>query len=172
MLKTVIVCGAIVLVLTACGPRHPTYTPPKANEKNLQLLTDNVRQDLVFVPGGKFLMGDVARQAKNADGELLFPEWTPARNTTPVHEVELNGFSISRYEVTYWQFDLFSAATKRPLVASYYLDADSARHPQRAGEYPAGVSWHDAQAYCAWLGELTGDPFALPTEAQWESTLR
>jgi formylglycine-generating enzyme required for sulfatase activity len=33
---------------------------------------------------------------------------------------------------------------------------------------PAGVHWNQAQAYCHWLGKLTGLPIDLPTEAQWE----
>ena len=38
-------------------------------------------------------------------------------------------------------------------------------HPEQP---VAGVSWHDAVAYCAWLGRETGVPFRLPTEAERE----
>jgi formylglycine-generating enzyme required for sulfatase activity len=30
------------------------------------------------------------------------------------------------------------------------------------------VSWHDAVAYCNWLAEVTGKPYHLPSEAEWE----
>jgi iron(II)-dependent oxidoreductase len=30
------------------------------------------------------------------------------------------------------------------------------------------VSWHDAAAYCAWLGEKTNRHYLLPSEAEWE----
>ena len=31
-----------------------------------------------------------------------------------------------------------------------------------------GVSWNDALAYTAWLSGQTGQPYRLPTEAEWE----
>ncbi len=31
-----------------------------------------------------------------------------------------------------------------------------------------GVSWEEAMAYCAWLGESDGGLWRLPTEAEWE----
>ncbi|MGB2681263.1 MAG: SUMF1/EgtB/PvdO family nonheme iron enzyme, partial [Candidatus Competibacter sp.] len=35
-----------------------------------------------------------------------------------------------------------------------------------------GVCWHEARAYCAWLGAQTGQTFRLPTEAEWEAAAR
>jgi formylglycine-generating enzyme required for sulfatase activity len=35
-----------------------------------------------------------------------------------------------------------------------------------------GVCWYEARAYCAWLSAQTGQPFRLPTEAEWEAAAR
>ena len=35
-----------------------------------------------------------------------------------------------------------------------------------------GVSWIEANAYCAWLSEKTGEVYRLPTEAEWEKAAR
>ena len=35
-----------------------------------------------------------------------------------------------------------------------------------------GVSWYEAEAYANWLSEVTGQPYRLPTEQEWEQAAR
>jgi formylglycine-generating enzyme required for sulfatase activity len=34
------------------------------------------------------------------------------------------------------------------------------------------VTWHDAKQYAAWLSQMTGQPYRLLSEAEWEYTAR
>ncbi|MCS7079859.1 MAG: SUMF1/EgtB/PvdO family nonheme iron enzyme [Chloracidobacterium sp.] len=111
---------------------------------------------LVAVKGGTFTMGD--------------PNGQP--DEQPVHRVTLSDFEIGKYEVTNAQYKAFCDATRRPYpeepnfpkLRNYFLDYPN--HPV------VRVSWDDANAYCIWLSERTGDLYRLPTEAEWEYVAR
>jgi len=119
---------------------------------------------LVFVEGGSFMMGDVGYTDK--DGQ--FHNFTNDANVFPVHQVTLTSYSIQAYEVAYKDFDLFTNSTNGELVGKkyrglYFMGPD----------YPAEwLSWHQARDYCQWLGNQIGYPMDLPTEAQWEYAAR
>ncbi len=132
-------------------PNRQTFTPTPAPEDTRALLPA-----LVAVKGGTFEMGSL-------DGQP---------DEQPVRQVTLSDFEIGKYEVTNAQYKAFCDATGRPYpeepnfarLRNYFLDYP--HHPV------VRVSWDDANAYCVWLSERTGDLYRLPTEAEWEYVAR
>ena len=57
-------------------------------------------------------------------------------------------------------------AQSHPERRSYPLTRGLANHPV------TNVNWDDAQAYCRWLRAVTGKPYRLLSEAEWEYCCR
>ena len=103
---------------------------------------------MVYVPPGNFILGfGPANYLKQ-----FMSDQTAGRNAQPSQTLNIDGFYIDRFEVTYKQFLLFKPQAK-------YEDG-------RQNEPIRGVSWYEADAYCMWIGKR------LPTEFEWEKTAR
>jgi len=105
--------------------------------------------ELVNIPAGSFLMGDDYG----------------SREARPAHEVMVPDFWISRYPITALQYALYVSATRSTLPRFW---PDPVRWLEHSNDPVAGVSWREAQAYCAWLSRQTERAIRLPTEAEWE----
>ncbi len=101
--------------------------------------------EMVEIYSGQFLMGDANSNA--------------ATKMALDHQ-----FLISRYEITFNEYDFFALSTNRALPD----DMGWGR-----GERPVvNISWDDAVAYANWLSKTTGKHYRLPTAAEWEYAAR
>lgn len=163
--STALTLALSTLALAACRSEPKDDTPPMpertVTQAEIDELIEHSKAQMVFVEGGTFMMGDY----QDEDGLYL----TLENDNKPATEVTLDSYSIGAYEVSYGEFDLYTDANDLPRT---YWRTWSVGEEWRGPEYPAGVSWHGAKNYCLWLAELTGLPFDLPTEAQWEYAAR
>lgn len=84
-------------------------------------------------------------------------------------EACLPDFFISKYEITYAEFEQFLADRASPGALTSVLFKNTgnlARFPVTE------VSWFDAMEYAIWLSNKTGNIFRLPTEEEWEYAAR
>ncbi|MCA9793032.1 MAG: SUMF1/EgtB/PvdO family nonheme iron enzyme [Candidatus Eremiobacteraeota bacterium] len=109
---------------------------------------------MVCVPAGPAWLGSSA-QNKAERKSRLRPDLHERIDTeADYRQVDLPQFWIDRYPVTHLEYTEFE-----PNHTHYYAPKE-ARHPV------VFVSYHQAQAYAAWLGKC------LPSEEQWEKAAR
>ncbi|MBM4041775.1 MAG: hypothetical protein FJ290_25030 [Planctomycetes bacterium] len=107
------------------------------------------------IEAGSFTMGETNPVPARLGGPRHLPhgDW----DERPAHKVTLTKpFYLAETEVTVEQFRQFLPDYKGG-------DQDG---------FAAGVSWHDAVAFCEWLSKKEGKPYRLPTEAEWEYACR
>ncbi len=114
--------------------------------------------EMVLVPAGEFLLGSDPKRDKFAEND-----------EQPQQRLYLPDYAIARTPVTNAQYAAFVQATGHRAPRHWEKGSPP---PQLADHPVVYVSWHDAVAYCRWLAEVTGRPYALPTEAQWEKAAR
>lgn len=129
--------------------------------------------EMVVLPAGRFVMGS--------------PEGERKRNVDegPQHEVTIaQPLAVSRTEVTWAHYKAYVQASGIEKQGRCWelRDGEWQLNPERVraegaktrtDEHPVVcVSWHEAQAYTAWLSQHTGHRYRLLSEAEWEYAAR
>jgi formylglycine-generating enzyme required for sulfatase activity len=110
--------------------------------------------EMVVIPAGEFTMGSPASEQGRKDSE------------EPQHTVAFaKPFAVARFDVTVDDWDACVAHGDCDPRAS---DGDYGR-----GRQPViNVTWDDARQYAAWLSRMTGKPYRLLSEAEFEYAAR
>ncbi|MER2497215.1 SUMF1/EgtB/PvdO family nonheme iron enzyme [Vibrio neptunius] len=149
---------------------------------------------LIFVEGGSFDMGDFGAPCLVPSGTVKRMDWAPGveclsspssteTGAHQLHKVTLDSYSISKFETRFidmeWMRQLHSmhvASSFGPKNLDYVVLRDSEWYKTlttKLKNTPASTkTWQEAKDYCQWLGSMSGLPFDLPTEAQWEYAAR
>ena len=109
----------------------------------------------VVVPAGSFLMGSPSSEEGRSDWE------------GPQHWVTIKKpFAVGVYEVTFEEWD---ACVSAGGCGAYRPDDNGWGRGRRP---VINVDWEDAQRFVEWLRDVTGQPFRLLSESEWEYAAR
>jgi len=130
------------------------FVPRKAMDTQTGKDTAFILPPTVSVPASAFQMGNVNR--RDPEGQY----------DGPARTASTTAFAIARYPATVAEYACFARARDNEPSSwqnQFRMELD---HPV------VNVSWHDAVAYAEWLARLSGQPWRLPTEEEWEKAAR
>lgn len=118
-------------------------------------LADETALEMIYLPGGSFVMG----AADSEKGVLPYE--------LPAHEVKIAPFALGKFTVTQAQWRVVAQYPK----INRDLNPDPAHF--KDDQYPVDrIAWYDAVEFCDRLSQQSGRHYRLPSEAEWEYACR
>ncbi len=132
-------------------PARPVSSHP-AIVHSQQWAVDRILANMVRIEGGQLMIGVANATTEGA-----------SQDNVPAHEVSLSPYYLGKYEVTEeeWQLIVGNNPSDKSngIMVSNTCPVDN-------------VSWDECQQFVEKLAQLTGKPFRLPSEAEWEFAAR
>lgn len=182
---TLIFAASLDLSINAADEPQPVKVPDAIAESpaEMKAYTEPLAHtafkiEMLPIAGGKLVMGsaeaEVDRQADEG----------------PQHEVAVSPFWMSKCEITWNQYEVWSDRVDALRRAAYGKPstprdkvADAVTRPTppytdmsfgmgRENHPAICMTQHSARMYCAWLSAKSGRYYRLPTEAEWEYACR
>jgi len=157
-------CQAVInhLLSTVANPEVALRVRIAAGDV-LGYLGDPRKGEMVVIPAGEFLMGEVREQH-----ELFLPDYQlgkyPVANAEYERFIEAGGYQNK----SFWTKAGWIEIGQNQNEPRYWQDERFNKPNQPA----IGLSWYECVAYCRWLSAETGQLYRLPTEAEWEKGAR
>jgi toxoflavin biosynthesis protein ToxD len=182
----------VILALLGCGG---SQARPQTAHAMLSVAAD---ERMVVVPAGDYILGSTPEERAAAYDDYQQSAGTDAARENKWFEreqdrriSELAAFRIDLMPVTQAQYAemVIAGKAKAPAIDEVAwkaqgfaqdFEAEVARFVWKDGRPPHGredhpvvlVSFTEAASYCAWRGELRGEPRRLPTAAEYEKAAR
>ena len=127
-------------------------------------LGNGIKLEMVYIPGGTFMMGSPKSEKESSDNER------------PQHDVTVPHFFMGKYPVTQGQWKAIASRTDLKVELDLKPDPSYFKKPYKGidrWKRPVElVSWYQAVEFCQRLSKLTGRKYRLPSEAEWEYVCR